>query len=248
MSEQKAKPWNLIIGAAVVLALFGAWFLLPVDDWLKDFSQWIDGLGVWGYLLFVGVYILACLILAPATPLTIAAGLVFGLAWGFVVVVIGATLGAALAFVVARYIVRDKVKGLMEKKPVFGALDKAISENGWKVVLMLRLSPLVPFNLQNYFFGVTEVKFWHFAAATFVGIMPGCLLYLYVGAAGSALSGGKWGTPQWIFFGAGLVATLVVAFFVGKKAKEKLKEACVEGGSKKDSGKTTSSGATAHRR
>lgn len=227
MSKKKTIPWNLIITAAVVAAIFGAWFLLPVDDWLKVFSKWIEGLGVWGYVLFVGVYILACLVLAPGTPLTIAAGLVFGLGWGFVVVLIGATLGSALAFLSARYVVRDKVKKMLKGKPKFTAIEQAITDDGWKVVLMLRLSPLVPFNLQNYFFGVTEVKFWHFVAATFVGIMPGSLLYLYIGAAGQALGGGggKWGTPQWIFFGVGLIVTLVVTIFVGKKARQKLKGA-----------------------
>lgn len=232
MSENKSVPWNLIIGAVVVAALFGAWFLLPVNDWLKEFSKWIEGLGVWGYVLFVGVYILACVMLAPGTPLTIAAGLAFGLGWGFVVVVIGATIGSALAFVLARYVVRDKVKGMLKGKPKFAAVEQAISEGGWKVVLLLRLSPLFPFNLQNYFFGVTEVKFWQFVAATFVGIMPGCLLYLYIGAAGHALSGsgGKWGTLQWIFFGAGLAATVLVTVVVAKKAKAKLKAAGTAGG------------------
>ena len=114
---------------------------------------------------------------------------------------------------------------MLKGRPKFAAVEKAISEDGWKVVLLLRLSPLVPFNLQNYFFGVTEVKFWHFVAATFVGIMPGCVLYLYIGAAGHALSGagGKWGTLQWIFFLGGLVATIVVTIVVGKKAKQTLK-------------------------
>lgn len=153
--------------------MFGAWFALPVDEWLKIFSHWIEGLGVWGYLLFIGVYVLACLLLAPGAPLSSAAGLIFGLARGFVVVLIGATIGALLAFLVARYLVRDKVRSSLEGKPKFAAVEKAISEDGWKVVLLLRLSPLVPFNLQNYFFGVSEVKFWPYAASTFFGIMPG---------------------------------------------------------------------------
>ena len=96
--EQKGKPWNLIIGGIVIVALFAAWFVLPVNEWLETFSHWIEGLGFWGYVLFVAVYVLACLVLAPGAPLTIAAGLVFGLAWGFLVVMTGATIGACLAF------------------------------------------------------------------------------------------------------------------------------------------------------
>ena len=134
-----------------------------------------------------------------------------------------------LLLLAARYLVRDRIKGMIEKRPKFQAVDKAVTEEGWKVVLLLRLSPLVPFNLQNYFFGITQIKFWHYVLATFVGIIPGVMLYLYLGAIGGALTGGGggWGTVQWVFFGIGLAATIVVAFLVTKKAKEKLKEAGV---------------------
>jgi len=93
--------------------------------------------------------------------------------------------------------------------------------------MLLRLSPLVPFNIQNYLFGLTNIDFWHYFLATFVGIIPGAVLYLYIGALGGALTGGggQWGTARWIFFGIGLVATVFVALLVARKAKAKLKEA-----------------------
>lgn len=226
-SNRKTIPWNLILPAAVVF--FGAWFLLPVEGWLQAFSEWIKGLGVWGGVLFSAVYVVATVVLAPGAPLTIAAGLVFGLGWGFPVVLVGATIGASLAFLVARYLVRERITAMMEKRPKLKAVDKAVTEDGWKVVLLLRLSPLVPFNIQNYFFGLTDIAFRHYVLATFVGIIPGVILYLYIGAIGGALGGGggEWGTLQWVFFGFGLVATIVVAIMVTKKAKEKLKEAGV---------------------
>ena len=228
-SKEKGIPRNLIIPAIALVAVFAAWFLLPLKDWLDTFSGWIEGLGVWGGVVFAAAYIVATVFLAPGAPFTIAAGLVFGLGWGFPVVMVGATVGAALAFLTARYLVRDRIKGMIEKRPKFQAVDKAVAEDGWKVVLLLRLSPLVPFNLQNYFFGITQIKFWHYVLATFVGIIPGVILYLYLGAIGGALTGGggEWGTAQWVFFGIGLAATIVVAFLVTKKAKEKLKEAGV---------------------
>jgi len=228
-SKEKGIPRNLIIPAIALVAVFVAWFLLPLKDWLDTFSGWIEGLGVWGGVVFAAAYIVATVGLAPGAPFTIAAGLVFGLGWGFPVVMVGATLGAALAFLAARYLVRDRIKGMIEKRPKIQAVDKAVTEDGWKVVLLLRLSPLVPFNLQNYFFGITQIKFWHYVLATFVGIIPGVMLYLYLGAIGGALTGGggEWGTAQWVFFGMGLAATIGVAFLVTKKAKEKLTEAGV---------------------
>jgi membrane protein DedA with SNARE-associated domain len=85
---------------------------------------------------------------------------------------IGATLGSSLAFLIARYLLRERIKRALHKRPKFKAVDEAVSEDGWRIVLLLRLSPLVPFNLQNYFFGITEIKFWQYMVATFVGIIP----------------------------------------------------------------------------
>lgn len=232
-SDQKTPSWKWIIVAAAIAAAFVAWFFLPVKDWLESFSQWIEGLGIWGGVVFVAVYAIATLLLAPGALFTLAAGLVFGLGWGFPIVMIGATLGAALAFLVARYLLRERIKQALHKRPKFKAVDEAVSEDGWKIVLLLRLSPLVPFNLQNYFFGITEIKFWQYVAATFVGIIPGAVLYLYLGAIGGALTGdSEWGAPQWIFFGVGLVATIAIAVLVTIKAKKKLEEAGVSGDSK----------------
>jgi len=217
--------------------MFAAWFFLPVKDWLETFSQWIESLGIWGGVVFIAVYALGTLVLAPGALFTLAAGLVFGLAWGFPIVMIGATLGAGLAFLVARYLLRERVKGALHKRPKFKAVDEAVREDGWKIVLLLRLSPLVPFNLQNYFFGITEIKFWQYIAATFAGIIPGVVLYLYLGAIGGALTGdSEFGTPQWVFLGVGLLATIAIAVLVTIKAKKKLEEAGVGGDGKPKSG------------
>jgi uncharacterized membrane protein YdjX (TVP38/TMEM64 family) len=178
-SNKKANPWKAIVPAVIVVAIFAAWFLLPAKEWLQSFSEWIGSLGLWGAVVFAAAYVIATVILAPGALLTIAAGLVFGLGWGFPVVIVGATVGAALAFLVARYLVRDKVKHMVDKRPKFKAVDAAVTEEGWKIVMLLRLSPLVPFNLQNYFFGLTNINFWHYALATLVGIIPGAVLYLH---------------------------------------------------------------------
>lgn len=234
-SKQRSNiPWLWIGIALALIALTAAWFLLPIGEWLKAFNQWIAGLGFWGYVIFGAVYIVATVAMAPGSPLTIAAGLVFG-ALGFPLVVIAATIGAALAFLVGRYLARARVESTTARRPKFRAVDQAVTEDGWKVVMLLRLSPLVPFNLQNYLFGVTDVKFWHYVAATFVGIMPGSALYVYLGAIGAAAGSGgsQGGVLQWVFFIVGLLATIVVTVLITRKAKARLEKLGLEEGSSK---------------
>ncbi|MEO7387073.1 MAG: VTT domain-containing protein, partial [Gammaproteobacteria bacterium] len=143
--------------------------------------------------------------------------------------VLSATVGATLAFLVARYLFHDRVNALVGKRPGLKAVNQAISEEGWKIVVLLRLSPVLPFNLQNYFYGVTDVKLVHYVPATFLGILPGTLLYVYLGSVGKAASGEGGGPLQWLLFATGLLATVVVAWFVTTKAKAKLKEIGVDG-------------------
>jgi uncharacterized membrane protein YdjX (TVP38/TMEM64 family) len=111
----------------------------------------------------------------------------------------------------------------MARRRNLAALDKAVAEDGWKIVGLLRLSPLVPFNLQNYLFGATGIPFLHFVAATFFGIIPGTALYTYFGVLGGAA--GAAGPVKWVFFAIGLAATIGVAVLIARKAKEKLREA-----------------------
>ena len=222
-TANKGFPWKWVILAAILLAIMAAWFLLPVDEWIKQLRGWVDGLGPWGYVIYGLIYIGATIVLAPGAPLTIAAGLIFG-GWGIPLVIVSATIGACLAFLIARHLARDRVKKAIYSRPKFKAVSDVVGEDGWKIVGLMRLSPAVPFNLQNYFFGVTDVKFWHYALATFFGIMPGSALYTYLGVIGGEAGGGSSSTLKWVFLGAGLVATIIVTVFVSKKANEKLKQ------------------------
>ena len=222
-TAKKGVPWKWMILAAILLAIMAAWVLLPVDEWIKQLRGWVDGLGPWGYVIYGLIYIGATIVLAPGAPLTIAAGLIFG-GWGIPLVIVSATIGACLAFLIARHLARDRVKKAIYSRPKFKAVSDVVGEDGWKIVGLMRLSPAVPFNLQNYFFGVTDVKFWHYALATFFGIMPGSALYTYLGVIGGEAGGGSSSTLKWVFLGAGLVATIIVTVFVSKKANEKLKQ------------------------
>lgn len=218
----KSRLWVWGGGAAVLVAVCLAWFLLPLDEWAQAFQGWVTGKGAFGVAIFAAVYLVAVVVLAPVWPLSIAAGLAYGF-WAILFVLLVGTVGAALAFLVSRHLVQGKARRLLEGRPKFKAVDKAASEEGWKVVMLLRLSPLVPYNLQNYLFGLTEVGFVPYVLATAVGIIPGTILYVYLGTIGKAAGKGG-GAAQWVLFGAGLAATVAVAVIVGRKAKQKLKE------------------------
>jgi uncharacterized membrane protein YdjX (TVP38/TMEM64 family) len=212
-------PWA---GAIILfLALGASWYLLPVGSWLGAFRGWIVGLGFEGILLFAALYIVGAVVLAPEALLTIAAGFAYGF-WGLPIVLVAATIGASLAFLIARYLARDSVRRLLVRRRNIAAIDQAVADDGWKIVACLRLSPLIPFNLQNYVLGLTAIPFRHYVAATFAGIIPGTALYTYLGMLGNAAGNG--GPAKWAFFGAGLLLTVIVIVMVARKAKAKLQQ------------------------
>lgn len=213
------RMWVLLgIGLA---ALAEAWYVLPVKDGVRAFNAWIEQRGAWGYVIFIAAYALATVLFFPGSLLTIGAGLVFGLWRGFAVVSAGSTLGAALAFLVARYFLRDKVQAAAKDYPGFAAMDEAIAQGGWKMVALLRLSPLLPFNLSNYLYGITKVGFRPYVAASWIGMMPVTFLYVYLGAAGKrAAASTDTGPWKWVIFGAGLLATVGVALWISRLAKK----------------------------
>jgi uncharacterized membrane protein YdjX (TVP38/TMEM64 family) len=171
----------LLIGVGV------AWYFLPTKDFVHSFSASIREHGTWGAVAFAIVYVVVVVALAPAEIMSIAAGFIFG-PFGFPLVVISATIGATLAFLISRYLVRERVKALVGRRPVLRAIDRTVGEEGWKIVLLLRLNPLVPFNLQNYFFGGTDIGLVPYAVSTFFGIMPGSAMYVYLGTLGQAVT------------------------------------------------------------
>ena len=211
---------KLLIGVAVVIAIAAAGFLLPIGEWVKSLEGWIKGLGAFGVVAFVVLYVLATITLVPASAFTILAGLAYG-AWGVPLVVVSATIGACLAFLIGRHLARERVKDRVQGNDRLKAVDKAVAQEGWKVVGLLRLSPVFPFGLQNYFFGITEIGFLPYALATFFGIIPGTALYVYLGAIGKAGGGGP---AQWAFLIAGLIATAVVVWLVTRRAKAALED------------------------
>jgi uncharacterized membrane protein YdjX (TVP38/TMEM64 family) len=224
-ARKRSIPWSWIAAAAVGIALFAAWRVLPVQDWLKDFQDWIAGLGSWGGVVYGVAYVVAALLFVPGIVLTIGAGYVFGLAWGVVIVSIASTVAAVIAFLIARYAARGSVQRLARRSEKFEAIDRAIGENGWKVVGLLRLSPIVPFSVSNYLYGLTSVRLLPYLLASWVGMLPATVLYVSLGAAGRSAGEEKGGRSpwEWALLAAGLLATAAVTVLLTRIARKQLK-------------------------
>ncbi len=197
---------------------------------LPAFFAWIDGLGAWGPAAFIAGYALATVALVPGSLLTLAAGAIFGVAKGTAIVLVAATLGASLAFLVARYLARGPVERWLAGNERLAAIDRAISHDGFRVVLLLRLVPFVPFNLLNYALGLTSLRFGDAVLAS-VGMLPGTLLYVYTGAVVgdlARLAGGAAaprGPAHYAVLILGLLASLILATLLTRRARRALHEA-----------------------
>jgi uncharacterized membrane protein YdjX (TVP38/TMEM64 family) len=235
MSTKRGVPKSgmlrLIVLIAIVIALFGAMKFLPVQEWLRNFNAWVAHMGVTGIFIFIGVYAVATVLLAPGSLLTIGAGFAFGLWKGFLAVSAGSTLGAALAFLVARFIARSRVEAIAKENDRFRRIDNAIGKQGAKLIFLLRLSPVIPFNISNYFYGLTSVKFWPYVLVSWIGMIPGTFLYVYIGTASQAVVSAaatgeavKHGWQYWAFLSIGLAATIFVTIWVTKIARYALQK------------------------
>lgn len=191
-----------------------------------DVLQRIRDWGPWAPALYILIYIGACILLLPASPLTLAAGAVFGVVPGSIYVSIASTLGATAAFLVARFLGRSRVEQRIASWPVFRAIDDAVGREGWKIVLLTRLSPLFPFNVLNLAFGITRVRLVHFIAASWIGMLPATVLYVYLGSlAGTLLAPSRAKSPaEWTLFGVGLIATAAATILVTRWARRALEQ------------------------
>jgi uncharacterized membrane protein YdjX (TVP38/TMEM64 family) len=222
--------WLAIL--AVAALVFVAVRVLPVADWLAGFQRQVAGLGARGGVLYGLVYVVAALLFVPGSLLTIGAGLVFGVVWGTVIVSLASTTTAALAFLIARHLARHKMEEMARRSEKFEAIDRAVQEKGWRVVALLRLSPVVPFSLSNYLYGLTPLRFWPYVIASWVAMLPATVLYVWLGAAGQAAvtAGRQARNPwEWVLLGVGLLATAVVTVLLTRAARQQLEKMRLEG-------------------
>ena len=223
---------KLILVLLIVSALIASLWLLPVKDLLVDLLEWAKSLGWFAPVFVAGFYVLAAVLFLPGSVLTLGAGFLFGLPLGALTVWVGANLGACAAFLVGRTIARDWVQQKVSGNPKFAAMDTAVAREGFKIVLLLRLSPVFPYNFLNYALGLTRVPFSVYALATLIGMIPAMFMYVYLGSAARSLADVAAGQVEGglagrIFFWMGLAATVAVALFVTRIARRTL--ATVEG-------------------
>lgn len=218
--------WLLIAVALLALVLLGR----EAGGAIPRFAEWVDGLGVWAPVVFIVGYALAVIAFVPGSLLTLAAGAIFGLLEGTLYVLVAATVGACGAFLVARHAARPAIERRLEGNTRFAAIDRAVANQGRRIVFLLRLSPAFPFVLLNYGLGLTRVRLIDYVVAS-VGMLPGTMLYVYTGkavgdvaaAVGGAAPGQGAGYYAVLFLG--LLATLAVTVFVTRIARRALREA-----------------------
>jgi len=222
----------ILLVAVVVAALVAAIVTLPVTDYLAALLEWARGLGVWGPAIVAVVYVVACVLMLPGSVLTLGAGFLFGVVVGTITVSIGSTLGACAAFLVGRTVARRWIEKKIAGNEKFAAIDRAVGEQGFRIVLLTRLSPVFPFNVLNYGYGLTDVRLWQYALASWIGMLPGTVMYVYFGAGlgelAAATAGVETGAAGKVFFWVGLTVAIAVAVFVTRVARNALRQAVAE--------------------
>ncbi|MDP6859666.1 MAG: TVP38/TMEM64 family protein [Verrucomicrobiales bacterium] len=184
--------------------------------------QYIESIGIIGKFLFVLIYILACVLLIPGSPLTIGGGATFGFWNGLLLVSIGSILGAVAAFLIARYLARDFIERKLNRNHKFSTMDSAITKEGWKIVFWARLSPIIPFFLLNYALGLTKIRLHTYIISSWAGMIPGTVLYTYVGSLGKSILTAGSSPVDWIILGIGLIATVCVTLIISRIARKSL--------------------------
>jgi uncharacterized membrane protein YdjX (TVP38/TMEM64 family) len=195
-----------------------------MQDFFTRLLESIEQLGWLGPAVFIAAYILACVLFFPGAALTLGAGALFGVVRGSILVSIASTLGATAAFLIGRYAARDWVARKISGNAKFSAIDKAVGREGWKIVGLTRLSPVFPFNLLNYAYGLTNVRLRDYVLASWVGMMPGTIMYVYIGSlARLGVEADSASGAQTMLRIVGLIATILVTVYITKIAKKALK-------------------------
>jgi uncharacterized membrane protein YdjX (TVP38/TMEM64 family) len=217
-----------LLGAIVVGLLLAA-RVFNLQQGFRDALAWIEDAGPIGPLVFFGLYVMACVFMLPGLILTMGAGAVFGVVTGLLLVSLSSTVGATAAFLVGRYLARERVARRVSGNATFSAMDEAVASEGWKIVVLTRLSPVFPFNLLNYAFGLTRVSIRDYVLASWIGMIPGTAMYVYLGSLagslaelGTTASGRTRTAAEWGLYAVGLIATVAVTVVITRIARRAL--------------------------
>lgn len=221
---------RLVVGLLLLASIIASVTLLPVKQYLTEFLEWGKANPAQGAFWVAVIYVPACLFFIPGSLITLGAGAAFGVFWGTIAVSIGSVAGATAAFLAGRGLLRGWIEQRVASNPKFAAIDRAVGQEGFKIVLLTRLSPVFPFNLLNYAYGVTNVRLRDYVLASWIGMFPGTVMYVYLGSAVkniADLAAGKveGGMGQTALYFVGLVATIAVTVYVTRVARRALDEA-----------------------
>jgi len=224
----------------MVVALAVGLKFLPVNDYLTRVLEWARGLGPWGPVVVGVLYVPACILMLPGLIISLGSGFLFGVVAGTIAVSLGSTVGACAAFLVGRTIARDWVSQKVQGNARFAAVSNAVTREGFKIVFLTRLSPVFPFNLLNYAYGLTTVLFWKYALASWIGMLPGTVLYVYIGStigslADLATGNVHGGTAQPALKWVGFAVTILVTVLITRIARKALKDVSPPKESERDS-------------
>jgi len=217
------------VGLVAVVAILAGALLLSgpsgVEEAVSALRRWAHDRGAGGMVGFGAGYVLLALLFVPGAVLTMAAGAVYGVGWGLVVVAVATTVADAAAFLLGRHVARGAVLRLMDRHPRFRVVDRAVSRGGWRIVALVRLNPTLPYSASNYLFGVTGVPFLTFLASSAVFTLPGAWAYLYAGFVGVETLGGEARTAaEWAVLLFGLAVTVAAVAYVTVLARRALDE------------------------
>lgn len=228
MSNWQQSPFVVMAASlALVGVVVGLLYAFGVHQQVVELLRWFDRQGAWAALMFVAIMVLAMVLLLPGVLLTTGAGFVFGVLEGTAYVVVGTTLGSAIAFLIARRFLGEHARVYIRDRAQLSMVSNEMAIHGWKVVLLTRLIPFFPGKLSNYLFGLTNFSFGGFVAGTFIGVIPFSLHNVYLGSLAADLStlgareGGR--TPfEWAIYGAGFLGTVLAVVFLNRLARRAL--------------------------
>ena len=212
------NKWFLLLFFISLLVIFQIKFEIIQN--IPSIIEKTASSGPVGYLGFILIYIVSTVMMLPGSPLTFTAGALFGFWKGLILVSLSSTLGATCAFMVSRYLIRKNIEKRVLKNKKFQSIDNEINEQGWKIVILARLSPIIPFFLLNYALGITKIRFIHFIFASWIGMIPGTIVYVLMGTMGGAFINGKKSSFEWVLLGIGLIATILVTLLISKIIKK----------------------------
>jgi len=220
-TEMKADKKNSfkLISAVTIIAVtiaamkyFGVFGYISMEN-IYTMKAWIDGLGAIGPVVYVLLFVTACLFFLPGLPVAVLAGLAFGPFMGTLWASIGSTLGATAAFLAARYIARGMVEGWAQQNPTFKKIDDGVGQQGWRMLMITRLVPIFPFNVQNYAYGLTKIRFFTYVLVSWICMIPGAIAFAFMG--GSIVSGDGNISKTFMYLGIGAIVLVIISLIPG---------------------------------